>query len=383
MLAAMNIATRHADRLAALGGRPVFKSLPCRPGGWPPTHPATARALAEIYRSQRWSWNGVWEQRLCRDLARAHTARHAIFMTNGTVTLEAALHVLGIGPGDEVIVPSLTWLATAMAVVYVGATPVFVDIEPDTLCLDPAQVAAAITPRTKAIIPVHLYGSMADLDRLLPLARRHGLHVIEDCAHAHGGFWNGRGLGSWGDIGSFSFQQSKTVACGEGGAVLTNNARLAERLFRFKHIGYQLGAGQGKAASGPPAGLICHNYRGIELPAAILHGQLAGLKAMTRQRNRAADWLTVELEKIPGVTIQARGRRAGPGRQSYYAFMTILDPAHWGGASLRQILHAFTQEHAPMCGSYGSVHRHLLWSVPPTQYRIHGRYRDRRGGRVR
>ena len=346
---------------------------------WPPINKPTERALVELYRSHNWSWNGKWEQKFSRDFSRLHTARYTWLMANGTVTLEAALHALGVGPGDEVIVPALTWLATAMAVIYAGAKPVFVDIEPDTLCLDAEQVAAAITSRTKAIIPVHLYGGMADLDRLLALARKRGLKVVEDCAHAQGGMWNGKGLGSLGDIGSFSFQQSKTVACGEGGCVTTNDDRLAERLFRFKHIGYDLNAKQGKAADGPPAGLLCHNYRGTEFQAAVLHGQLAGLRAMTIRRNRNADFLTRELEQIPGVKIQARGRRATPGRQSYYGFVSILDLAQWGGATNTQVMRALGAEGVPAGGTYGSVYRHPLWNAPQSAYRIHGGYRDKRG----
>jgi len=368
---------RTADKLAALGGKPVFVAAPNIP--WPPTNAATERALVQIYRSRVLSWNGPWEKKFCRAFARIHTAKHCVFMANGTVTLEGALHVLGVGPGDEVIVPANTWIATAMAVLYNGAKPVFVDVEPDTLCLDPGAVEAAITSRTKAIIPVHLYGGMADMDRIMALARKHGLKVIEDCAHAHGGMWNGRGLGSIGDIGSFSYQQSKTVACGEGGCVVTNHTKLMERLFRFKHIGYDLGAKQGKAQAGPPAGLRCHNYRGTELPAAILHGQLKYLAAMTRRRNRNADFLTRELEKIPGVRIQSRGRRCTPGRQSYYCFMAILDLKQWGGATMEQVHRALQKENVPAGRAYNSVYRHSLWNEKPGSYRIHGGYRDKRG----
>jgi L-glutamine:2-deoxy-scyllo-inosose/3-amino-2,3-dideoxy-scyllo-inosose aminotransferase len=373
----MRTHSKSAEKLAILGGAPVTKSLTVTP--WPPTNKTTERALVGIYRSHKFSWNGPWEQKFCREFSKAHTAKHTIFMANGTVTLEAALHVLGVGPGDEVIVPGLTWPATAMAAIYMGAKPVFVDIEPDTLCLDPEKVEEAITPRTKAIIPVHLYGGMADMDRIMAIARKHKLKVVEDCAHAHGGMWNGRGLGSIGDAGSFSFQQSKTVASGEGGAVITNNSRLHEPLFRFKHIGYDLEADQGKATSGPPAGLTCHNYRGTEFPAAILCGQLPNLKSLTVQRNRNADFLTSELEKLPGLRVQARGRKATEDRQSYYAFMTLLDLTHWGNATYKQVIKALQKEGIPASGSYGTVYRHLLWNASKSEYRIHGSYRDKRG----
>lgn len=369
--------TKKSDKLAALGGTPVMKSVP--PVMWPPTDDRTERALVEIYRSRNYSWNGPWEQKFCADFSALHTARHAAFMFNGTVTLEAALHTLGVGGGDEVIIPGLTWLATAMAVIYVGAKPVFVDVEEDTLCLDWKKAEEAITSRTKAIIPVHLYGSMADMDRIMKLARKHGLKVIEDCAHAQGGLWDGRGLGSMGDVGSFSFQQSKTLSCGEGGAVITNDGDLYERLFLYKHIGYDVRAKQGKAAAGPPPGLTCHNYRGTEFQAAVICGQIANLKKLTEQRNRNADFLTRALEEIPGVKVQARGRKATEGRQSYYAFLTKLDLTKWGGASAAQVAAALSQEGVPAGKTYGSVHRHILWNVPAPRYRIHGGYRDKRG----
>ena len=168
-------------------------------------------------------------------------------MANGTTTLECSLAVLGVGTGDEVIVPALTWMATALSAFYVGANPVIVDIDPKTLCMDPAAMEAAITPKTKAIIPVHVYGSTADLEKILAIADKHGIPVVEDCAHMQGGFWNGRGVGSWGKVGSFSFQQSKTMASGEGGICITSDPELAEKIYLLKHIGYSRGVKQGQA----------------------------------------------------------------------------------------------------------------------------------------
>ena len=148
--------------------------------------------------------------------AAAHNARYGICAANGTVTLEVALRAGGIRAGDEVIVPPYTWIATASAPVYLNAVPVFADIDPETYCLDPDRVEEAITDRTRAIIPVHLGCTFADMDRIMDIARRHDLIVIEDCAHMHGGKWNGQGAGSLGHMGSFSFQSSKLLTAGEG-----------------------------------------------------------------------------------------------------------------------------------------------------------------------
>ncbi len=265
-------------QLALLGGTPV-NEVPMVAPAWPQVSEETGERLKALYLSRQWSFNSPAEQAFARDFAAAHDAPHGIFMANGTVTLECALAALNIQPGDEVIIPALTWLATAMAVHYRGAVPVFVDVEPTTLCLDPANIEMAITPRTRAIIPVHLYASMADMDAILAIARKHDLRVIEDCAHMHGGQWAGRGVGSLGDIGSFSFQQSKTMASGEGGICLTRDPVLDERLFRLKHIGYLPGNAQGKPSDPPAADLLCHNYRATGFQAVILQDQLEELPA--------------------------------------------------------------------------------------------------------
>jgi L-glutamine:2-deoxy-scyllo-inosose/3-amino-2,3-dideoxy-scyllo-inosose aminotransferase len=363
------------SQLAVLGGNPIFKEPLSYV--WPPIDTATEELLVKTYRSRVWSFNGPLEQQLCKEFAELHTAKHAIFMANGTVTLEAALHVLGIGKGDEVIVPALTWVASAMAVLYVGATPVFVDIDQDTLCLDLEKAAKAITPKTKAIMPVHIYGSMVDMDKLLSLAKKHGLKIIEDCAHAQGGIWNGKGIGSLGDMGSFSFQQSKSLSSGEGGMVITNDDQLAERLYRFKHIGYYPATAQGKASTPPQEGLTCHNYRGTDFQAALLLGQVRALKDLTKNRNTAAKYLTENLEKLPGIKVQTPGAQAD--LQSYYGFMLTFDPAHWGNANRSQIMLALQKEGLVLMPTYGSVYRHILWNISKDKYRIHDNYTDEKG----
>jgi L-glutamine:2-deoxy-scyllo-inosose/3-amino-2,3-dideoxy-scyllo-inosose aminotransferase len=337
---------------------------------WPPVSEATAQRLADVYRSGKWSFNGEIEQAFAAAFAAHHDAAYGVFMANGTVTLECALAAYGIGPGDEVIVPALTWLATAMAAVYLGATPVFVDIEPPTLCLDPAKTEAAITPRTRAIIPVHLYGSNPDLDAIMAIAARHDLIVIEDCAHAHGGRWNGKGLGSIGHVGSFSFQQSKGLASGEGGICITNSAEIADRLFRLKHIGYGPGVSQGHAKDTPPPGLICRNYRGLEFQAVILRDQLQGLSQRIATYNASATKLEHLLADVPGLRVQTRGRLAGP--QSYYAYAVIFDRPPLADVPLDLIVQAAGKEGLELWSTYGSVWKHALWNLPESAYRIAG-----------
>ncbi len=358
-----------SSQLAILGGLPVVKQ-PLSAPPWPPVSEQTAARLREIYLSRQWSFNSPTEQAFERAFADYHGAKHGIFMTNGTVTLQCALGALGVGPGDEVIVPALTWMATAMAVHYVGATPVFVDVEPDTLCLDPVKVRQALTAKTKAIIPVHLYGAMADLDALLALAKARGVAVIEDCAHMQGGKWRGRGVGSWGEIGSFSFQQSKTLASGEGGICLTNDDTLAERLYRQKHIGYGRGMKQGQADTGPESGLTCFNYRCTAFQAGILLDQLTGLEGLIARYEAAAAALRERLAGITEVRVQARGRQASP--QGYYGLILMFDGGVAAEVPAWRLQQALVAEGLPCHGSYGPVYRHMLYNVSPSQYRIHG-----------
>ncbi len=365
------------NTLAISGGDALLKE--CKPLQWPPRYASTETDLIELYRHGFWSFNGPREQAFAKGFGAYHRARHCTVMMNGTVTLEAALAALGVGPGHEVIVPAVTWVATAASAAYLGALPVFVDVDPETLCMDPDQVEAAITPRTRAIVPVHLYGSMADMDRIMDIARRHSLAVVEDCAHAAGGFWGDAGIGTLGDAGSFSFQESKTMSAGEGGALLTARDELADLFYKYKHIGYPAGErpvltpGQSYA----PEGFLCHNYRSTEFQAVILQKQLEMLGQMTQARAQAADFLRRELSAIPGVRIQKVGRRANP--QSYYMFVLMIHPEAFAGASGSAVLSALAAEGLPMKPNYGTVYRHPLWNLRPDQYRIHATGRDALG----
>ena len=358
------------EKLAINGGTPIFDATIKRPA-WPPTTADVAGKLVEIYYSHAWSFYGALENQFTEEYAKFTGANYCVMMANGTVTLECALKTLGIGPGDEVIVPAHTWLATGTAVIYVGATPVVVDVEPDTICMNPAAFEAAITPKTKAVIPVHLFGSMADMDKIMEIARKHNLFVIEDCAHAHGGQWDGKGLGSIGDIGSWSLQESKLMTSGEGGAVTTNNEHYWDILGRLSHIGYQRGAKQGEKSTPPEMGLICHNYRVTEFQAAILLGQLARLAEDTEKREQAVAFLRENINAIPGVKLQARGRKAT--RQNYYVLGFLVDHNMLKpGKTIDDIVAAFKAENFKGIGrGWGApMYRHRLWTVPQAQYRI-------------
>ena len=241
--------------------------------------------------------------------------KHAIACCNGTVALHLALMALGVGPGDEVIVPTLTFVATANAVRYCGATPVFVDSEPATWNIDPAMVEAKITPRTRGIIPVHLYGHPADMNAIMSIARRHGLFVLEDAAEAHGAEYKERRVGSIGDIATFSFYGNKIMTTGEGGIVTTNDDALASKVRQLKGQGLD----PGRRYWFP---IIGYNYRMTNIAAAIGLAQLEKSEWHTGRRIDLAAWYREELEDVPQIVWQAEKEWV---KHAYWMFTIVLD----------------------------------------------------------
>jgi L-glutamine:2-deoxy-scyllo-inosose/3-amino-2,3-dideoxy-scyllo-inosose aminotransferase len=355
-------------RLALAGGEPVLaQSLDWRQF-WPPLSESTAQALRDLYYSRQWTAFDGAESAFARAFAAHHGAKHGVFTINGTVTLQSALAALGVGPGDEVIVSPLTWCSTALAVRHVGAIPVFVDIEPDTLCIDPGKIEWAITARTKAIIPVHAYGSMADMDRIMSIARHNELKVIEDCAHMHGGVWNGKGVGTLGDVGSFSFQMCKTLSSGEGGICITNDSELAERIFRIKQIGYGSEDGLGQARHGPPPGLLCYNFRATAFHPVILQEQLKGLDALLDRYGRAVRYLEGRLRASTHIRFQSPGKRAT--RQGYFGWFMLFDHPAYLDIPIETIQNALAAEGLPTGRAEGPIFRFVLFNLRPGEFRV-------------
>jgi len=266
--------------------------------------------LQRVAESRRWAVSGTWtgEQPLDRvfaeRFARYLGVAHCTPVDHGTSALAIALEALGIGAGDEVIVPGLTWVACASSVIRVNARPVLVDISPDTLCLDPEAVQAAITSRTAAILIVHLYSAMADVEALREIASRHGLLLIEDAAQAHGATWNGQRAGSFGDIGTFSMQQGKVLTCGEGGAAVTSDPRLASLLEQLRNDGrkYQDGEPElGRMQLREVGGVLGRNFDISEFQLAVLLDGLNRLDDENARRAANAETLTSMLVEIEGL----------------------------------------------------------------------------------
>ena len=254
------------------------------------------RYVNEVLDAQfRSSAGSTMTRRLEEKFAEVFDSKYAIAFVNGTATLHAALVGAGVGPGDEVIVPPLTMASTSFGVLHAGAIPVFADIDKDTWTLDPARVEELITPRTKAILPVAIYGLSPDMDGLMDVARRHNLFVLEDDAQCFLGYYKGKVVGSIGHASSFSFQSSKHMTSGEGGMVTTNDGGLAERIRRFNSLGYAaVGATKGKITKNEiqdPAYerhvSVGYNYRLSELCSAVALGQLERLDELVDVRRQA------------------------------------------------------------------------------------------------
>jgi dTDP-4-amino-4,6-dideoxygalactose transaminase len=327
--------------LAVRGGEPVrTKQWP----RWPQWGEAEARRVAEVLESGEWGGFNPLVREFEAAWAKRHQAKHCITAVNGTLTLEAALRVMEVGPGDEVIVPPYTFIATANAVRLVGATPVFVDIEADTYNLDMDRVEEAIGPKTKAIIPVHFAGLAVDMDRLLPLAKAHELAVIEDTAHAHGSSWRGTPLGSLGHIGSFSLQQSKNLTAGEGGILITNDDRLALKLWSY--------ANQGRDPEGRwyEHGLLGSNLRMTGWQAAILLAQMERFDAQLAQRQRNARYLTSILEEIDGPAPMRWDIRCD--NHAHHLYMMRYDPVKFNGLPRDEFVAALNAEGVPCSTGY-------------------------------
>ena len=348
-------------RLAITGGDRIRKKpFP----SWPQFDDRELNALEQVLRSGNWGgqpFPNTKAREFGERFAAFQDARFGICAVNGTAALEVALRATGIEAGDEVIVPAYTWVATALAVVYLNAVPVFVDVDADTYCMDPDALVGAVTDRTRAVIPVHLAMCIADMDRIGQIAEQHDLTVIEDCAHMHGGRWKGKGVGSIGDMGCFSFQSSKVITSGEGGIILTNRAELAQRCQSLVHVGHKE-----PGYDSFDGRMLGWNYRITEFQAAVLLAQLERLDDQTRIREENATYLSGRLKEIGGVRPLVHDPRAT--RLAYYQYLFRYSPEEFKGLARDRFIEALNAEGIPCESWYLPVHRSPLFALKASQY---------------
>lgn len=271
--------------------------------------------VSDCIRSGWISSAGKYVQMFGDEFARYCDVRCGVPVSTGTAALHLALVVLDIGLGDEVIVPDLTFVATANAVVYCGARPVFVDIDKNTWNIDPSKIEVKITKKTKAIVPVHLYGHPADMDPILKLAKKHNLYVIEDAAEAHGAEYKGKKVGGFGDIACFSFFGNKTITTGEGGMLITNNKEWAKRA---KYLRDQAKSPKRKYWHAN----IGYNYGLTNLQAGVGLAQLKKLDGFIEKKRQIASWYNNLLKNINGITLPPEKSWA---KNSYWMYSILVE----------------------------------------------------------
>lgn len=357
-----------ASGLAIHGGEPVRPADRPWPS-WPRYTEAARREVDAALRSGRWAISGPWwgetsrNRRFAERFAAFHGVEHCVATASGSAALLIALEALEVGAEDEVIVPGLTWVANASAVLRVNGIPVLVDVEPDTLCLSVEAARRAISPRTRAICVVHLYGSMADMDRFRELADEAGVALIEDCSHVHGAAWRDARAGTFGDIGVFSMQQTKLLTAGEGGAVITRRPDLARRLEQLCYDGRMLRPTAPKLGELEleEVGEVLGANSGLsELQAALLIEGLERLEDENGVREENASRLDADLAQLPGLapvpSLPAQTRRA------YYSYVLRVEPQQLPETDLAELAAMLGAElRFPVERVYRPLHDHPLY----------------------
>ncbi len=325
------------NELAINGGIKV-KSKPFPK--WPQSTERELELINDVVTSGNW-WRmtGDKVETFEEKFAKQHEVKYCLGVTNGTHAIELALATLGIGRGDEVIVPAVTFISTGSSVIYSNATPVLVDIETDTFCMSPETFENAITKRTKAVIPVHMAGHTCDMEKICAIAKKHNIKVIEDAAHGHGGECNNKKIGSFGDCAIFSFQNGKIMTCGEGGALITNDEEIYKKAYLIH------GVGRPKNDRVYEHSILGSNYRMNEFQGAILIAQMERLNEMNKRRHENALLLDNYLSDVEGITPQ--GYRSYETLITHYMYMFYYNENAFNGLSRKKFVDSLIAEGVP------------------------------------
>lgn len=335
---------------AKLGGP---KAHPGGFPGWPVFDQTEEKALLDVLKSGRWfRGNGPAVAAFEGEYKKLTGAKHCLAAASGTAALSTVLGALDVGPGDEVIIPPYTFVATYNVVVLNYALPIFVDSDLESFQIDATKIEAAITPQTKALLPVHIGGSPADLDKILEVGKKHNLPVVEDACQAHLAEWRGQKLGTLGLAGCFSFQASKNLCSGEGGAVLTNDDQFAETCFNFHNQGR---ARQVTGYNFTYSGTRGSNLRLAEFQGRLLMAQMTRVVEQTQRRTDNANYLTKRLNEIPG--IKPAKLYDGTTRSAFHLYMFRYDAAQFAGLDKGKFMAALNAEGVPCSGGYGMMNK--------------------------
>lgn len=331
---------------------------------WPIFNEKEEQALKEVLYSGSWWRNaGCQVKAFEEEFAKYQGCTSGISASNGTVAIEIALKALGIGEGDEVIVPDFTFYSTVSAVLAVKAIPVIVDVNEETFCLDFERIKQAITDKTKAIIPIHMAGNICDMDDIIEVSSKYDISVIEDCSHAHGAKWKGRGAGSFGTLGTFSFQNAKLMTSGEGGMILTNDVTMKNRLI------LETNCGRAENDTNYQHVLIGTNARLSEFQGAVLRVQLKRLDEQIAIREKNYQYLFEGLNEIDGIQMQ----KISPGMSvnPHYMIMFYYEKAKFNGAERAEFVAYLKSNGIPCNRSYECIHKLPVFKLlPENSWRI-------------
>lgn len=347
-------------KLAIKGGKAI-RNRPFSP--WPLWGEKEQTELLEVLKSRNWSYHARKHDKqteLVKRFAHFQDANYGVCTSSGAAALEVSLRAAGVEAGDEVIVPALTFVATASAALSIGAVPVFTDVNSDSYCIDVDKVQEALTERTKAVIPVHLYSNIADMDGVTRIAEKNDLVVVEDCAHVPGSKWRGKGVGSIGALGCFSFQQTKIMTAGEGGMIITSAKELEERCTSLVDCG-RVRKGDRHAQNA-----IGWNYRMTEFQAAILLGQLQSLPGNIEKTGPNAEYLSQRLRRIEGIRLLKKDERVT--KQSYYYYIFKYDKGSFSEVPRDRFMAALYFEGIPCESIYEPVYKSPLFKMEPDKW---------------
>ncbi len=354
-------------KLAINGGTPVHTT---GWSGWPVRDETEIEALTEVANSGVWG-HGPKVKEFEQKFAEYMDAKYGVCVNSGTTSLIVPIIAAGVRAGDEVIIPPYTFIATATAVLAANGTPVFADLDADNYCLNPESVEQVITDKTKAILTVHLGGCPTDMDAIMELAKKHNLIVVEDCSHAHGARYKGKGVGALGDMGGFSFQASKNLNCGEGGITLTNDRILYDRCAAHHNVRRlspeainEISPGLNqrlRLTGGIVDDIIGTNFRMTEFQAAILLAQFERLEEQSNLRDGNGMYLTEQLRQINGIKVP---RPDYVTRHGYHLFVYTYESEGFNGLPFSKFREAMNAEGIPCGGGYSPLYNNSIFQGP-------------------